>query len=162
VGIGAATHEPVRVGPFTGCNATSINTAAQCEIVGTNASLPKGAIYPYSAHTMALYVFYDRSGGTGYTFHLDVCIEGYKATDCTDSTDWFNVMAQTASSNYTDIEPKVYRRTVSATDRSVFMIGTLYPRMRINNLVCTGGGCSANDKATVTVTMHADTMGFLP
>lgn len=162
LGVASATHEPVRLGPFTGCNATAINVATQCEIRLQNNMIPIQYVTARDYHTLALYVFYDRGGGTGYTFHLDVCIEGHKSTDCTDSTDWYNVMAQTASTNYTDLEQKIYRRAVSVDDYAVFFVPLLYPRLRAHTILCTGGGCTANDKITITAEFHEESMGLFP
>jgi hypothetical protein len=146
---------------LTGCNATAINVATSCEIRSAFGAFGRQlSVHQY--HAIALYIYFDRDGATGYTFRAQSCIEGMEDTDCTDSADWYDVDAQTATNNYTDIEPKIYRRTVSADSYDVFFIGSLYPRLRLYNILCTGGGCNANDKVTVKAILHQDSLGIFP
>jgi hypothetical protein len=151
----------VKLTSLSGCNNTAINVATNCEFRaifgGANQYLTT-----HNYHVISVFIYFDQSGATGYTFSLQGCIEGFDATDCTDSTDWYYIDAQTATAHYTDLEPKIYRRTVSADDRSVFLVATVFPRMRVAGLICTGGGCTANDKVSVTAILHTDSMGFLP
>jgi hypothetical protein len=161
VGESSMLTDGVKLQGLTGCNATAINVATSCEFRS-----PFGAfgrkLTPHQYHVLAIYAFFDRDGATGYTFQVQSCIEGMDDTDCTDSTDWYSVDAQTATTHYTDLEPKIYRRTVSADSYDVFLIGTTFSRLRLSNILCTGGGCTANDKITMRVIMHQDAMGFLP
>jgi hypothetical protein len=162
VGVASLSHQPIVISGFSGCTNTAINVATNCEIKSTQNSLDYKYIYPESYHAMILYVYFARGGGTGYTFQLQACIEGMRDTDCTDSTDWYAYDAQTASTNYTDIEPKIYRRTVSANSYDTLFVTNGHRRVRLYNILCTGGGCSSSDKITVKALLHPETLEVIP
>lgn len=162
LGATAPTHRPVYLSGFSGCTETSINVSTECEITVTNVLMEKKKVSVEDYHTMALYIFYDRGGGTGYQFHLDVCIEGYAATDCTDSTDWYNIMAQSASGQTTSLAQKTYSRSVSVDDYAVMFVGVVYPRLRVHGIQATGGGATAADKITIKVGLHQEAISLIP
>lgn len=131
---------------LTNCSAAAINSAVNCEVRDTTGTPEILGVEGYNLLTLE--IFYDYSAGTGLTFKLQSCNEGLASSNCTDTTDWFDIQSvniNAGTATYTDM---TVTKAASADEYFAISIGINYRRLRLNAITASGVP-DASDKITV-------------
>jgi hypothetical protein len=148
--LAQTTGSSITISGITGCDATAINVATDCEL--RNVVVPYRPLNSNGYNLATLYIYYDWAAGTGYSFILQACKEGLETTHCTDATDWFDVQGEAYSSGTLTITDATITKAAGADDYSVWSVGINYPRMRLKGIVASGSP-TASDKITVVAVL---------